>query len=185
MILSKEFLRRKHFMLDIETLGRTPGSVILSIAAVQFNIRTGDIINRFKENLNIEESIDDGFTIEKETVDFWSRQNPVIYASVSSGNVLSNKEVIVKLREMIVPVKPFYIWANSPSFDLSILEKYYEVYDIAVPWKYNNEMDVRTLSNLNPSIRRNLRAKCDNLHDPLDDCYLQIKTLKEILYGTT
>lgn len=40
-------------MIDIETLGRTPGCAIIQIAAVPFNINTGEIsTNTFKMSIN-------------------------------------------------------------------------------------------------------------------------------------
>ena len=58
----------QHYMIDLETLGVSPGSVISSIAAVQFDINTGEIGRQFYKNIDLQQSLDNGFTINAETL---------------------------------------------------------------------------------------------------------------------
>jgi DNA polymerase III epsilon subunit-like protein len=60
-------------MIDIETLGTEPGSIITSIAAVPFN-RNGEMGKAFYMNIDIQSSIDAGLTINAETLKFWMEQ---------------------------------------------------------------------------------------------------------------
>ena len=36
----------KHIMIDTETLGRAPGSVVRSVAAIEFDPQTGEVIDQ-------------------------------------------------------------------------------------------------------------------------------------------
>jgi len=75
--------------------------------------------------------------------------------------------------------KDYKVWANSPAFDLVLLKSAYKVCKMKAPWHFRDEMDVRTLDNLFPKVRKNISFKGDK-HVALDDCYHQIKYLSSI-----
>ena len=62
-----------NLMLDIETLGTGPNSVILSIGAVEFD-ETG-VISKFYEAIDPESCTDWGLQIDARTVLWWMDQN--------------------------------------------------------------------------------------------------------------
>lgn len=57
-------------MFDIETLGTLPGSAILSIGAVRFDIGKKSISDEFYVNLDVTSSLSAGFTYEKSTINW-------------------------------------------------------------------------------------------------------------------
>jgi len=58
-------------MLDLETVGTTPGCAIIQIAAVPFNIETGEISdNVFNMSINLEEQLANGYTSNQDTLDW-------------------------------------------------------------------------------------------------------------------
>jgi hypothetical protein len=67
----------KDIMLDLETLGTKPGGIILSIGAAQFDLKKGliDADNTFYENIQISDSVEKGFTITGETIEWWFKQD--------------------------------------------------------------------------------------------------------------
>lgn len=62
-----------HVMLDLETLGRGPGCVILSIGAVTFNPFGEGYKHEFTCNIEPEISKQLGFTVDPDTVAWWGQ----------------------------------------------------------------------------------------------------------------
>ncbi len=63
----------QNVMIDLETLGTRPGSVILSIGAVEFDRDLG-LGREFYVELNQASSITAGLTTDDATVDWWLDQ---------------------------------------------------------------------------------------------------------------
>jgi len=57
-------MSKGHVMLDIETLGVSPGCVILSLSAVEFDINTGELGESFNMGIDIKSCVDAGLTID-------------------------------------------------------------------------------------------------------------------------
>lgn len=63
-------------MIDIETLGTAPGSVILSIGAVAFvRDRMPEDWREFSSVISVESSKSCGLTTDQSTIDWWKRQD--------------------------------------------------------------------------------------------------------------
>lgn len=70
----------------------------------------------------------------------------------------------------------FKIWGNSVRFDVGILETAYRAdgrESLTLPWKFRNEMDVRTLVAFAPAIKDHYPFTGVE-HNPIDDCKYQI-----------
>jgi len=142
----------RHIMLDLETLGSTPGSVILSIGAVEFTDKV--LKNQFYRGITISSSLRAGLTINPDTYEWWGSQHPEAQ------------------REAFFPESPYgldeslfsfagyidsdtCVWARGPDFDCVLLAAAYQKVNIRRPWKFHNTRDVRTilaLGNIEPSI---------------------------------
>jgi len=61
-----------NLMIDLETLGTIPGSAILTIGACFFDQVIG---HQFYKPVSLKSQIRYGFTIDPETINWWSRQN--------------------------------------------------------------------------------------------------------------
>lgn len=182
-ILYKEIENRRNVMVDIETLGRKPGFIILSVALVEFDIKTGKILKTLEKNLSLAESLKKDFKIDSDTLKWWLKQDPTLFRAMLEIPSYSIEDTLDEIIFFVKDGSPAFVWANSPSFDLSMLESYFDRYNKKTPWNYTHEMDLRTISNLNPSIRKGIKKENkDVLHDPLEDCKIQIETLKQIFY---
>ena len=76
-------------MVDIETVGRTPGCGIIQIAAVPFNMNTGKIsTNIFKMSINLGKQLKSGkgFTYCSNTYKWWMKENPNLFKELSKSN---------------------------------------------------------------------------------------------------
>jgi hypothetical protein len=67
------------------------------------------------------------------------------------------------------------VWGNGSTMDITILESAYEYFGIEIPWKYWAVNDVRTIVDLNPSIKKNCEFDCGVRHSAIADCLYQIK----------
>lgn len=166
-------------MVDIETLGRKPNSVITSIGAVVFNIETGEILSKFHQNICPISCEKYGLTVDLSTIMWWMGQ-------VNKPWTEDPKDINVVLSDLsdfvseAVELNNFRVWANSPAFDLVLLKTAYEkVLNMKKsPWNFRNEMCVRTLNNMFPEVRASITVETS--HDALDDCIQQIKWVVEI-----
>lgn len=181
----------EHLMLDIETLGTEPGAVILSIAAVEFDLETGETGKEFFAQIDLEDSVQHGFNIDPKTLKWWLEQNPeVLKQNISipkgSESICTVKSVISELEAHFKYVysNNVKVWGNSNRFDMGLLIPYIQKVTNKPLWKYSNERDVRTLVSFAPQIKETtiIKAKEDNidLHNPIVDCKVQIEYCSKI-----
>lgn len=123
-----------HLMIDIETLGVTPGAVIVEVGAVLFN-KEG-IEERVQIYLNKKEQFNNGLITEPATLEFWKqnlrnsefnsleRVNAERALDVKSSNGASVKEVRKELERLVQCVDEF-VWCKGAGFDYPILSYYF------------------------------------------------------------
>lgn len=168
----------KQIMVDIETLGTKPGCIILSIGAAEFDINTGQVGKTFYVNINPISSQKSGLSIDASTVMWWMDQDKQAVEKLQQ-QMVSLSVGIHSLETWFIELDDYSeIWANSPSFDLSILKHVFELLTIECPWKFWQERDCRTLDSLMPYIRKSIIN--DLPHDALSDCLYQIKYISQI-----
>lgn len=117
-------------MIDLETVGRTPGCALIQIAAVPFNINTGKVSsNTFKLAINLQGQLDSGkmFTYCPNTYKWWMKENPFLFNKLSRSD---NHYVRVgsdfqKWFRSLEDYQNIRVWGNSNRFDLGILEGWY------------------------------------------------------------
>ncbi len=165
-------------MIDLETMGTKSNCLILNIAAVEFNLKTGETGEVFYEKISLADSINNNFKIEADTLSWWLKQDD--FARLEILN--SNKTCIVILDSFLKwfeTRKTFLVWGNSSRFDLGLLENYFNKFNLEIPWKYSNERDVRTLVHFIPDIKKNMLFEGVR-HNSIDDCKHQIKYCSKI-----
>lgn len=172
----------RHLMIDIETLGTKPGSVITQIAAVQFDLKTGKLGETFNEKISIQSCLNIGLQVDEGSLEFWSEQPQGNFNNLFK-NTRNISEVLYLFRVFVNSLKPsdLEVWGNSNRFDLGILENAYNKINQDKPWNFRNERDVRTLVSFNPSIKEKHIKSANNYnkHDALDDCMFQIDYVVE------
>ncbi len=132
-----------HAMVDIETLGTKPGSVILSIGAVMFDdlgVLGGPM--PFYRNIDVFSSLMAGLVIDPATVEWWREQSDAARGALSSEKH-SLGSVLGEFYQWLRPAA--YVWAKGPDFDLVLLDAAYAAAGIGRPWSYRNTRDVRTI----------------------------------------
>jgi hypothetical protein len=171
------------YQIDLETLSVEKNAIILSIGAVRFDP------NEYMSDTPVAESIFYGVVdfefsdghLDKDTLT-WLFQQPKETQDAIFGKDIEKHN----LRTQLLHLRDFIqdgfdtrssIWANSPDFDLDILEHHFKKFDIDIPWGFWQRKDVRTiksyLTELPPRIGR---------HNALEDALWQTHVVQIFNY---
>lgn len=174
-------------MIDLETLGNLPTSVITQIGAVAFD-DYGVTGPEFLIHVDIQDCINKGLTMDASTICWWLEQSDEARKQIIEGQKnkpLSLDHALFELRAFIESLTPstLEIWGNSNRFDLGILHNaYLKTKNTRLPWLFRNERDVRTVVMLYPAIKDKWVNNFKGIkHDPIADCKCQIGYVSEIL----
>lgn len=165
----------KDVMIDIETVGTTPGSVILSIGAVYFS-RVG-IGDQFYVNIDPDSCEAVGLVCDPETVRWWDRQSEEAIAALLS-NRRSLGEALESFTGFLDRAKR--VWANSPSFDCVLLQAAYRAAGTKAPWSHRSERCVRTVKWQVPRSVTRVERK-GVAHNALDDAIYQAEQVRQAM----
>ena len=167
----------KRYMIDLETLGMKHDAMILSIGAVQFDL-DGPLKDR---ELYIElvtysracNSIDPG------TVKFWIEETKKGNPPPMSGTASPYYACCQLIDFMGVLERDDELWVNGTDFDIPKLQHLFETNGATIPWKYNQVLDLRTLSKLFPDVTWLVN---EHKHNALSDARCQAQHAADILY---
>lgn len=164
--------KRARVMVDIETLGTSPGCIILSIGAVKFN--TDGLGAKFYRSVNAKSCEAAGLTADMDTLDWWLSQDKDAQEVLTGGR---------SLKPVLNEFSTFYkgsseIWANAPTFDCSIMRAAYHALDMDEPWNYYDERCYRTLKTLPGYVKVEMEG---TKHDALDDAKHQAEAIVQTL----
>lgn len=168
----------RNVMVDIETLGLTPDSIILSIGACA--VEAPNEV-QFYQEISIHGQT--GRCVDLDTVKWWMKQDipPPMDGIVCLEHTLI--DFARWLDEAFVSTTDLIVWASGTDFDISILKHAYESLDEgSVPWKYNNVRDYRTAYNFFSHIPR--PEFVGDRHNALADAVHQAQHLALIMKHT-
>ena len=160
-------------MLDLETLGSTPGSVICAVGGVVFG--QGKITAEFYHRVDPEDCVRHGLRIEAGTALWWLKQGDAARAELCfPGEPLLT--VLAGFHRWVGDPDTAEIFGNGASFDPLILAAAYRACHMPTPWKYYNERCYRTIKSLFPN---NETPK--NSHNALEDARNQAIHLMRLM----
>ncbi len=164
-------------MLDIETIGCKPDSIILNLGALKFDPRVPDSMGSgLYLKLDVNEQIQMGRTMDDATIDWWSKQSEEIKKETfSDEGRCSIDDALHDLTKFLVNVDE--IWSQGPVFDIGILENLYRQKMIPIPWNYWIIRDCRTLFQIHGDKRKHT---VNTLHNVFEDCVVQAKAVQEV-----
>lgn len=167
----------QHLMIDIETLAKTPDSVILSLGAVKFNpYSMDDPTDGLYFRIDVDEQIELGRVVDDSTLKWWSTQpNDVRDDAFSDDDRLSLDEVRRHLNKMVVGIEA--VWAQGTVFDIGILENLYRQKNWPKPWQFWQIRDSRTLLN---TFGDNRELNKKGSHNAFMDAWEQAKAVQTI-----
>ena len=168
----------KDIMIDTETVDSATTTAILSIGAVSFDIETGAIGEKFYIKIDKDTGLALGLTQSEQTMKWWAKQSEEAREEAFSGTE-DTTEALKKLNRFIKKFKKPRLWSNGKEFDLALLKYAMNKANITPAWKFYQEMDVRTLDNLFPQVRRSMKFS-GTAHNAVDDCIQQVKYTSKI-----
>jgi DNA polymerase III alpha subunit (gram-positive type) len=165
---------KTQIMLDLETLGNTPGSVIVSLGACTFS--NGKIVDEFYERINAGSCAALGLHLDASTVVGWMGQNDHARAEIQKpGGQL--RAVLSKFSAWASDPNAC-VWGNGATFDNVLLSVAYTHAGLTRPWKYSNDRCYRTVKALYPETKID---RIGTFHNAIDDAKSQALHLMEII----
>lgn len=164
-------------MLDLETMGTEPGCSIVSIGAIQFDLETGAIGNKFYSSVSLKSCTDVGLTLSPQAIMWWMEQNENARLKLKEDQT-DLATALQLFSNFLATNNLTIVWGNSASFDCSILAACYRKLNLDVPWMYFHEKCYRTIIKLFPSNQK--KKDSSKAHDPIYDCEYQIGVLCSI-----
>lgn len=178
---------RNDIMIDIETLGTNDGASIFQIAAVNFDITSGEI----KSKINLIGDIEhySKLSVDGKTLKWWLETDAELLHDLLSRGTLTEVELLTSfyawLRDQSEngDMRDVYLWGNGILFDNAKIKRAFEDKGIYYPINYANDRDVRTILDLaslktgltREQIREITAEGSDILHDAYSDCLRQIR----------
>lgn len=159
-------------MIDLETFGTKPGSVIVSIGAVKFD--RSEIYSEFYQVIDPADCQRYGLTLDADTVKWWLTKDEAARSAIASkGEPL--EQVLCALTQWMG--NDCEVWGNGASFDNALLAAAYKQTGIPLPWKYWNDRCYRTMKDVFPGVKM---ERTGTHHNALDDARSQARHLIQI-----
>jgi exodeoxyribonuclease VIII len=174
-------------MVDLETLGTKPGSLILSIGATTFG--RGASGSKFHAVIKRQTALDAGLTEDAATVAWWAKQSPearktLDLATAGGTMTLALGDALCDFSTWLYNEchdhKERRVWGNGASFDNVLIHGAYRACGFYPAWDYTGDRCYRTLKALRPDIRMN---RTGTHHNALDDAVSQAQHAFDILEG--
>lgn len=168
-------------MVDLETLGTKPGSVIASIGACTFD--ASGVVDKFYCLVDIQDAQKQGLRIDAATVQWWLQQDDRARLEIASaqnapvGDAYSLDAAVMSFENWLDDANGTTLWGNGASFDNALLREAFEVAGYEPPWKFWQDMCYRTVKNLRPDIKI---KRSGTHHNALHDAVSQAEHLIEL-----
>lgn len=169
-----------HCMLDLETFGTKPGSVLRSIGAVAFNLK-GEIGSEFYRNIDKASCVKVGLTTDPATEKWWSQQSPEAQASLQE-DPRPLDEVVDAFHGWWRANKLTKVWAQGANFDPPMWEAAAVARGTVAPWKFYNVRDTRTAYDIGQFDPFPLKRE-GTYHNALDDAKHQVRCVAMSVRG--
>lgn len=162
-----------YLSLDLETLGVSTESPVISIGAALFNKK--EIVSKFEVVLDVEEQMNDRIRFaDGSTIKWWMQQEDAAKKVFKESCVptriglISFVDWLNVFENDFANLKPF---GNGATFDVTILETLLKDYDVKVPWHFSNIRDLRTFKEF---IYDGSKTEREGVHhNALDDAVYQ------------
>jgi len=173
----------ENVMVDLETLGTRPGSVILSIGACFFDPLFNEPGPTFYQVIDVASSCVAGLRGDNETIKWWLKQGDDAQEAYHQA-FFGEGEPLVKTLEAFAAwltsmssmhdgTKRVKVWGNGAAFDNALLAAAYHAAGLTPPWKFWNDRCFRTLKSLGADLGVKEPPFTGTKHHALDDAVHQ------------
>ena len=137
----------RHLMVDLETMAVSPNAVVLTLGAVHFNPWGNGYGEKLYMRINIDDQDKFGREVDPNTLEWWSKQDPVVMEEAfSDDNRVSLVEAVDRFHKFAWGCDAF--WSHGATFDLVIIESIYKQLGKPLPWQFWQLRDTRTIFDL-------------------------------------
>jgi hypothetical protein len=158
-------------MIDLETWGNRPNSVVVQIGACYFSRDTGKIGSKFNIKINAETEINEGFEVDASTIYWWLDKSKEAQLK-AHGLKHHRKRSVNAWNDFNNFTKDAnYVWSHA-TFDFVIMMNHFHKLNINPKVHYRSARDIRTLVDLAGDIEWKERTGVH--HDALDDAIFQV-----------
>ena len=177
----------RHVMVDLEAMGKKSCAPIVSIGAVFFNPASGRTGAEFYAVVSLESSMLLGGLPDAETILWWLKQSPEARSAITMGDAMPLEDALELFSDFISENSEVgsdvQVWGNGASFDNEILRSSYDRANLECPWKFWNDRDVRTITEMGEAI--GIKPRYDipfegDMHNALSDARHQVKYVSAI-----
>jgi hypothetical protein len=177
----------QNVMVDIETLGNGPQAPMLTIAAVFFDLKTGEVGPSFYTVIDLVSELELGAKPDADTIYWWLAQSDAARAAVTAKPRERNVDALKRLGGFIKShcsdLDRVQVWGNGSTFDNTILRSGYQRCGVKPFWVFWNDCDVRTIVKAGLDIGFNPKKELPFVgekHNALDDAIHQVKYVSAI-----
>lgn len=163
-----------HVMIDLETWGTKPGSMVRSIGAVVFDPETGDFGDEFYANICDASQEVLGLTKDPSTEAWWAEQSAAAQAALLADQ-RTLPDVLGAFNRWFTAVGGEQVWGHGANFDPVLLESAFNACLLDAPWQFWNVRCCRTV--LAAGNRRPDRRATDTHHNALHDAKAQARAV--------
>lgn len=164
----------KNIMIDVASLGNTPGSAILAIGAVSFE--DSGIKDEFYVNVDLDSCITAGLSVDHRNLVWWLEESDLSREVLKSEGVTLDNALA--LLSSSFDWRHCRVWCNGLDRHLPILNYVYDAFNRRIPWSYFNVRDYPTaLEMYSLDFRRELTVHTENACHALLNARAQAATL--------
>ncbi|WP_296166561.1 3'-5' exonuclease [uncultured Brevundimonas sp.] len=162
----------RNVMVDTETLGTAPGSVILSLGACVFDPHHPgrEIDETFYATISRASCEAVGLTVDPKTLEWWSDPSRAEARAALDVDPQPIGDVLAAFTAWWNRKQAVYFWAHAPNFDETLLSAAYRACGMTPPWRFWDVRCTRTIYDL-AKVRPD-RAQGTH-HNALDDAKAQ------------
>jgi hypothetical protein len=139
-----------HVMIDLETLGTEPGSVILSLGAVMFN--KAGLGGAFYCVFSRPGMRQVGLRESEATLEWWNQQDDRSLLVKAEHLDTPIGQTLGRFADWLAWVKPETVWGNGSDFDNVLLASAFRAAALRLPWSFRQNRCYRTIKSMYPPI---------------------------------
>lgn len=170
----------RRIMIDLETLGSTPGCSIVAIGAAASD-RDGYVVDRFYMVVNRQSCRNYGLFEEQATLDWWSQQSEaarcVLEYADSPAQSWALDQALEALNRFVAGHPGSEVYGNGSDFDNAILAAAARAVGVQLAWPFWQNRCYRTLKARAPHVPLDRKG---THHNALDDAITQAQHLGQI-----
>lgn len=169
----------RHLMIDVETLGLAPGSVLCSIGWAAFDPDLAEpLIESGVIQIDPQSCLDEGLGVDWSTLAWWMEQpKRARQALILPGMPL--RAALTALALVVRRLRPERFWAKPAAFDFGVLRAAHAAVGMEEPWAHRETRCLKTLAEAMP-VEKEFEPEVP--HDPEHDACAQAASAAIRLY---